>query len=87
MGASYDELVKDYMTTYINYYHVEENSEQYEAVRKSNIDTILSLIAGLDSSADLASVDYSIAAEAYIKSLGLSDAEISALKANLSTNY
>lgn len=87
MGASYDELVKDYMTTYINYYHVEENSEQYEAVRKSNIDTILALIANLDSSADLASVDYSIAAEAYIKSLGLSDAEISALKANLSTNY
>lgn len=87
MGASYDELVKDYMTTYINYYHIKEGSEQYEAVRKSNIDTILQQIANVDSSADLSAIDYSLAAENYIKAIGLSDSEVSALKANLSVNY
>ena len=87
MGASYDELVKDYMETYINYYHVEEGSDQYNAVKASNIDTILETIAGVGKDADLTAIDLKAAAEAYVKSIGLSDAELSALRANLSKNY
>ena len=41
MGATYDEVVADYMTTYVNYYHLEEGGEQYEAVKNSNIVAIL----------------------------------------------
>lgn len=26
MGATYDEVVADYMTTYVNYYHLEEGA-------------------------------------------------------------
>ena len=46
MGATYDEVVADYMTTYVNYYHLEEGSEQYEAVKNSNIVSILTNITG-----------------------------------------
>ncbi|MGN0906636.1 MAG: tyrosine-protein phosphatase [Bullifex sp.] len=87
MGSSYDELVKDYMETYLNYYHVEEGSDQYNAVKTSNIDTILQLIAGVGKDADLFSVDLRSGAEAYVKSIGLTDAEIASLRANLSRNY
>ena len=87
MGASYDEIVKDYMETYINYYHVEEGSDQYNAVKASNIDTILETSAGVGKDADLTAIDLKAAAEAYVKSIGLSDAELSALRANLSKNY
>ena len=87
MGASFDEVVADYMKTYENYYKIEAGSEQYEAVKNSNIVSILRTIAGVDKDADIASVDLAAAATAYIKGIGLSDAEIAALKANLSANY
>lgn len=80
MGVSHDEIVKDYMETYKNYYHLEEGSEQYNAVKNSNIETILSLIA--NGNADLQK-----GAEAYVKALGLTDSELASLKANLAKNY
>ena len=80
MGVSYDDIVEDYMETYENYYHLEEDSEQYEAVKNSNIVTMLSLISNGNK-------DIEKGATEYIKALGLSDSEISALKANLSKNY
>lgn len=87
MGASFDDIVADYMRTYENYYHIEKGSEQYEAVKNSNIVSILRTIAGLDKSADVSAVDLASAAEAYIKGIGLTDAELAALKANLSADY
>lgn len=80
MDVSYDEIVNDYMETYKNYYHLEEGSEQYEAVKNSNIVKTLNYIT--DGNKDIQK-----GAEAYIKALGLTDAEITALKNNLSKNY
>ena len=37
MGATYDEVITDYMRTFINYYGVEPGSEKYDAIAKSNI--------------------------------------------------
>ena len=87
MGASFDEIVADYMKTYENYYHIESGSDQYEAVKNSNIVSILRTIAGVDKSVDVSTIDLAKAAEAYIASLGLTDAELASLKANLSMNY
>ncbi len=87
MGASYDEVVDDYMQTYINYYHLEVGSEQYEAVKSSNIVSILETITGSEKGADLTAVDLEAAAVAYIKAIGLTDEEIAALKANLAKDY
>lgn len=87
MGASYDQVVEDYMQTYINYYHLEKGSEQYIAVKKSNIDSILRIIAGVPDGTDLSKVDLADGAMRYIKGIGLSDAECNALWINLAKNY
>lgn len=80
MGVSYDDIVNDYMETYKNYYHLEEGSEQYNAVKNSNIVTILGLITGGEKNLEKG-------AEAYVRALGLTDSELASLKANLSKNY
>ena len=77
MGVSYDDIVNDYMETYKNYYHLEEGSEQYNAVKNSNIVTILGLITGREKNLEKG-------AEAYVRALGLTDSELASLKANLS---
>ncbi|MCD8036787.1 MAG: tyrosine-protein phosphatase, partial [Clostridiales bacterium] len=87
MGASYDEVVEDYMETYINYYHLEVGSEQYEAVKNSNIVSILENITSSEEGTDLTTVDLEAAALAYVQAIGLTDDEIAALKANLAMDY
>lgn len=87
MGASYEQVVSDYMVTYENYYHLTPDSEQYNAVKNSNIVSILSSITGISDRAALPTVNLADAAAAYLKKIGLTDAECAALRANLSKDY
>lgn len=87
MGASYDQVVEDYMQTYINYYHLEKGSEKYNAVKNSNIESILRIIAGVSDDTDLAGVDLAAAAGCYLKDIGLSEDECETLRANLAREY
>lgn len=87
MGGSFDEVVDDYMTTYVNYYHLTGDSEQYAAVKSSNIVSILETITGSEKGADLSEVDLAEAAAAYLEDIGLSEEETAALKDNLSKDY
>ena len=80
MGATYDEVVADYMLTYTNYYGVEVGSEKYNAIAESNIISSLKQAFGV---ADLAAADLKAEAAEYLKDIGLTDAEIAALAANL----
>lgn len=80
MGASYDEVVADYMVTYKNYYGVEPGTDKYEAIAASNIIKSLEKAFGVE---DLKTADLKAEAEEYIKEIGLSDDEIAALRANL----
>lgn len=96
MGATYEEVVADYMTTYYNYYGVEKSvarssaDNKYDAIANSNIIKILcdafelSDGSSLSNAELLAQADLSAEAAEYIKSLGLTDAEIEQLKENLS---
>ena len=84
MGATFDEVVEDYMKSYENYYHVERNSEQWRAVRNSNIIKQLELITG---STTPEKEDLSKASENYMKEIGLTESEIQSLRENLSKNY
>lgn len=81
MGASIDEVVDDYMETYINFYGIEKGSEKYEAVVNSNI------IANLNAAFEVKNVykaDLAAEAEAYlVEHVGLSTEEVAALKAKL----
>ena len=84
MGASFDEVVEDYMKSYENYYHVAKDSEQWIAVKNSNIVKQLELITG---STTPEKENLSKACENYMKEIGLTDAEITALRKNLAKNY
>lgn len=86
MGAAYEEIVADYMVTYINYYHVVDGSEQYTAIANSNIVKTLATIASV-SVDTLAETDLAVAAAAYIEAIGLSAEEVAQLKANLAADY
>ena len=86
MGLSYDEIAADYMTSYENYYHVEKGTEQYETVKRSNIDSMLSFIAGVEAD-NLSSVDLSAKAEEFLLAIGMEKANIDTLKSKLSKDY
>ena len=86
MGLSYDEIAADYMTSYENYYHVEKGTEQYEAVKRSNIDSMLSFIAGVESE-DLTKIDLALKAEEFLVAIGMDKANIDTLKSKLSKDY
>lgn len=86
MGLSYDEIAADYMTSYENYYHVEKGTEQHEAVKRSNIDSMLSFIAGVEAD-NLSSVDLSAKAEEFLLAIGMEKANIDTLKSKLSKDY
>ena len=79
-GATYDEVVEDYMVTYVNYYGVEPGSEKYNAIAQSNIIKSLQAAFGVE---DLSKAKLADEATEYIKSLGLTDKQIAQLKANL----
>lgn len=84
MGASYDEVVNDYMVTYENYYGVEKGSEKYNSILNANIVKSLSDAFGAD---DLSSADLAKEAKEYILSLGLTEKEVENLIINLSKDY
>ncbi len=80
MGASYDEVVDDYMTTYYNFYGITENDKAYEIVVKGNLGKSLEQIFGVDPDG----ADLEKEAEEYLNEIGLSTGEIVKLKSVLS---
>lgn len=87
MGATYDEVVADYMTTYENYYKVEKGSEQYKAIAESNIITsLITTVCQYEKGTDISKVDLAKAAENYLKRIGMTSSEIKSLKKKLSAD-
>ena len=90
MGATYDEVVADYLKTYTNYYTVVDGIQQplseetLNAIAESNI--IKTLKSAFDVE-DLTTVDLALEAEEYISSIGLTGQEILALSENLAGEY
>ena len=80
MGAGKDEVAADYMLTFRNFYGVEPGTEQYDVIARSNILKALAAAFGADS---LDGLDLAKAAEEYLLSIGMADAEIAALKTKL----
>ncbi|MCR5583444.1 MAG: tyrosine-protein phosphatase [Eggerthellaceae bacterium] len=84
-GASYDELAADYMASYANYYGITKDSEtdRYDAIRDLNFDGMLRYLANVDDQANLQSIDYAEPARYYLRSSGMTDAQIDALIARI----
>lgn len=86
MGATYDEVVADYMVTYYNYYGVTKEAEpaKYDAILRSNIVKTLQTAFGVE---DLKTADLKQEATDFFKELGLTESELTTLTANLSKKY
>ncbi|MCQ2463694.1 MAG: tyrosine-protein phosphatase [Clostridia bacterium] len=80
MGASYEEITADYMTSYKNYYGIDENDKAYTVILNGNIKKTLTDLFGVDpQNADLVKE-----AEEYLSDIGLSYKEIISLETVLS---
>lgn len=80
MGATKDEIVADYMQSYINYFGVETGSEQYDYISKDIID----MLKTITKTNNLDHADLAAATHNYLLSGGMTEKQIQALKANLS---
>lgn len=80
MGADYSEAEADYMLTYQNFYGISKGDEKYGIIASTNFEQMLKRVFAVD---DVKNAALDKLAEEYIKSLGMTDAEIAALKAHL----
>ncbi|MBR3131659.1 tyrosine-protein phosphatase [Candidatus Saccharibacteria bacterium] len=88
LGASYEEIIDDYMITYDNYYDITPiaDSERYNTIKEKNIDLMLHYVIGdEEEKQNLAKIsDYSAYVRAYLLSIGMDEEAINRLIQNLS---
>ena len=86
MGAKLEDIVADYMTSYVNYYHIDPTTDKdkYDLIAEGNVMEMLRAVAGLEKGADLSKTDLAKAAETYLTAHGMKAEDLTALKANLS---
>jgi hypothetical protein len=83
LGASYQEIVDDYMETYNNYYGITKKSDKdrYETIKEKNIDLMLHYIINDENNEkDLSKIDdYATLAKEYLLSIGMTEEIINKL--------
>ena len=84
MGADIEEIVTDYMLSFVNYYHIVPSSQQYQVVAEGTIMKTLRIIANLPAEANINDVDLQIVADQYLEALGIDKGTIATIKSNLS---
>jgi len=83
-GASYDEIVADYMQTYDNYYGITEKTDakKYQIIKEKNLDEMLGVITD-GKVEDFAATDLAPFAETYLRKAGMADDMIVQLRFRL----
>ena len=83
-GASYEEIVADYMITYDNYYQITEESDKakYDVIVGDVLDPMIRSMAG-DETINLRSADLSGYARSFLLNAGMSGDAVDALIAKL----
>ena len=86
-GASYQEIVDDYMYTYKNYYDItrESDRDRYDTIKEKNIDLMLHFVIGdEEEKEDLARItNYDQRVRSYLLSIGMNEDAINQLVQNL----
>ena len=79
-GATYSEIVDDYMITYDNYYEInpEKDNEKYELIRDKNLIPMIKTMVG-DDKVDITKADLSDEAFEYLLDAGMTEQEIEML--------
>ncbi len=85
MGASEEEIVTDYLTSHMNYYHLDpdRDAELLEKIADRNVRDMLRMMAGLEKGADMTGVDLAAAAENYLTTHGMGADALRMLKEKL----
>ncbi len=83
-GASYEEIVADYMLTYDNYYQINEAEQpaKYKTIKEMNIDAMIGFVVN-DPSVDYKNASLAPYAEAYLRKAGMSQEALDAFKARI----
>jgi predicted small lipoprotein YifL len=83
-GASYQEIVKDYMLTYDNYYRINEQSDpaRYKTILEKNLLAMMSFVAEVPAE-ELESTDLKSAAANYLYAHGMSEEDLSSFLARI----
>lgn len=81
MGASYDEIVEDYMLSYKNYYGItkENDPQRYNIIVENNINEMLKAITGIRNVKELTGEAIQEGARAYLINGGMTPSEIDKL--------
>ena len=86
-GATYQEMVDDYMITYDNYYGINLNTDKskYDTIKNRNIDMFLRYISDNDGNlnVDLTNINYEEAITKYLLKIGMKQEDINKLKTKL----
>ena len=86
MGADADEVVRDYMLSYTNFYGIEPGTKPYALIAAGNIESSLARAFGVSSIRD-AGVDLQALAASYLEGCGMSRDELAQLKARLGADH
>ncbi|MBO4822945.1 MAG: tyrosine-protein phosphatase [Prevotella sp.] len=80
-GATYDEIVADYLITYDNYYQINpvNSRDLCNTLVSLRLNTCLMYYAGVDNEEQLPNVDYAKAFSNYLLSHGMSQQQLDAL--------
>ena len=84
-GASYDEMLDDYMISYDNYYGInkEKDRARYDAVVDAKFNDIALCIGGQPIDGKLDGLDYKAGAKKYLLDAGMTEEEITQLENKL----
>lgn len=87
-GATYEEIVADYLLTYYNYYYISPAKERdlCNTLVSLRLNTCLMYYAGVEDESQLPDVDYAQAFSSYLLSHGMSRQQIEALVQVLTTS-
>lgn len=84
-GASYEEIVNDYMQTYDNFYGINKDSapDEYNAIKTYHIDWFLHKFTKTTDDYDLNKCDFAYDAEMYLRAQGLNDESINKIRVRI----
>lgn len=87
-GATYEEMVNDYLITYYNYYKIspEKDGDVCNTLLSLKLNPCLMFYAGVSSEAELPKVDYVKAFSNYLLSHGMTSQQLEALIQSLTAN-
>lgn len=83
-GATYEEMIDDYMITYDNYYGINKTTEptKYRIIKEKYVDVMLEYVSSFGN-AEKETANYAVCARNYLVSIGMAEADINALVSRL----